>query len=118
MVKMYLHTKNEVSISKGFKIYSLNKQKHRQTHRQTDTQTDRHPHTHTHTHTHRDTHTQTHTETHTHTDMTHPAGTSVSSVKYHKPVHSASHYEQWGSLFFWHVVRQTLWKIYEYHSHL
>ena len=47
----------------------------------------------------------------------HPAGTSVSSVKYDKPVHSASHYGQWGH-FFWQVVRQTLWKIHEYHSHL
>ena len=38
MVKMYLHTKNEVFYVKGFKIYSLN----RQTDRQTDTQTHRH----------------------------------------------------------------------------
>ena len=29
----------------------------------------------------------------------HPAGTSVSSVKYNKPVHSASHYGQWGHFF-------------------
>ena len=29
----------------------------------------------------------------------HPAGTSVSSVKYDKPVHSASHYGQWGHFF-------------------
>ena len=30
---------------------------------------------------------------------THPPGTSVSSVKYDKPVHSASHYGQWGHFF-------------------
>ena len=29
----------------------------------------------------------------------HPAGTSVSSVKYDKPVHSASHYGQWDHFF-------------------
>ena len=29
----------------------------------------------------------------------HPAGTSVSSVKYDKPVHSASHYGRWGHFF-------------------
>ena len=29
----------------------------------------------------------------------HPAGTSISSVKYDKPVHSASNYGQWGHFF-------------------
>ena len=45
-----------------------------------------------------------------------PTGTSVNSVIYDKSVHSASHYGQWGT-YFWHVVRQILWKIHEYHSH-
>ena len=54
MVKMYRHTKNEVSMLRGSKVYSLNRQKHRQTHRQTDRQT----------------HTQTDTQTDRHTDMT------------------------------------------------
>ena len=49
--------------------------------------------------------------------LAHPAGTSVSSVKCDKPVHSASHYGQHGH-FFWHVVRQILLKIHEYRSHL
>ena len=53
MVKMYHHTKNEVSMSTGSKVIV-----------QTDT------HTHTHTHTDRQTDRQTHTHTHTHTDMT------------------------------------------------
>ena len=47
----------------------------------------------------------------------HPAGTSVGSVGYDKPVHSASHCGQWVT-FFWQVVRQILWKIRGYHSHL
>ena len=47
----------------------------------------------------------------------HPAGTSVGSVRYDKPVHSASHCGQWVT-FFWHVVRQILWKIRGYHNHL
>ena len=36
MIKMYLHAKNEVSMSSDSKGYSLNRQK-TQTHRQTDT---------------------------------------------------------------------------------
>ena len=36
MVKMYLYTENEVSMLRGLKSYSLNRQKHRQTDRQTD----------------------------------------------------------------------------------
>ena len=32
MVKMYLYTKNEVSLSRGSKSYSLNRQKHRDRH--------------------------------------------------------------------------------------
>ena len=32
-------------------------------------------------------------------EPTHPAGTSVGSVGYDKPVHSASHYGQWGHFF-------------------
>ena len=31
--------------------------------------------------------------------LVHPVGTSVSSVKCNKPVHSASHYWQWGHFF-------------------
>ena len=51
MVKMYLHTKNEVSMSRGSKVtYKTD----RNTDRQTDRQTDRHTHTQTHTHTHTD----------------------------------------------------------------
>ena len=38
MIKMYLHTKNEVSMSR--KNYSLNRQTDRQTDRQIDRQTD------------------------------------------------------------------------------
>ena len=40
MVKMYHHTKNEVSMSRHSKVIAW-----------TDRQTDRHTHTHTHTHT-------------------------------------------------------------------
>ena len=39
IVKMYLHTKNEVSMSR--KNYSLNRQKHGQTDRNTDRQTEK-----------------------------------------------------------------------------
>ena len=52
MVMMYLHTKNEVSMSKGSKVIGW-------TDRNTDRyyrQIDRHTHRHTHTHTHRQTH--------------------------------------------------------------
>ena len=49
MVKMYVHTKNEVSMSRGSKVIAC-------TDRNTDRQTDRH------------THRQTHTQTETHTD--------------------------------------------------
>ena len=47
MVKMYHHTKNEVSVSTGSKVIA---QTDRQTHIQTHThrQTDTHTHTHTH----------------------------------------------------------------------
>ena len=34
-------------------------------------------------------------------DLLHPAGTSVSSVKYDKPVHLASHYGQWSHFGMW-----------------
>ena len=34
-----------------------------------------------------------------HLTLMHPAGTSVSSVNCDKPVHSASHYGQWGQFF-------------------
>ena len=41
MVKMYLHTKNEVSMSRGSKVIAYtDRNTDRQTHRQTDTQTD------------------------------------------------------------------------------
>ena len=52
MVKMYLHTKNEVSMSSGSKVIAW-------TDRNTDRQTDRQTHTHTHTHTNRHTDRQT-----------------------------------------------------------
>ena len=41
MVKMYLHTKNEVPSYSGSKVYSLNRQTDRQTDIQTHTHTDR-----------------------------------------------------------------------------
>ena len=48
IIKMYLHTKNEVSSSRHSKVIArTDRQTHRQTHRQTDTQTHRHTHTHT-----------------------------------------------------------------------
>ena len=46
MVKMYLHTKNEVPMSSGSKVIAWTDRntdnRHTDTHRQTDTQTDRH----------------------------------------------------------------------------
>ena len=47
----------------------------------------------------------------------HPAGTSVGSVRYAKPVHSASHCRQWGH-FFLACGQTILWKIHGYHSYL
>ena len=51
MVKMYLHTKNEVSMSSSSKVIAwTDRHTDRQTHRQTDTQTDRHTDRQTHRH--------------------------------------------------------------------